>query len=739
VNKARRSLSISRLALLYSLAVMALLGLLWGVFWYELENTGERLRQQREELALVEVREAYQAVLADLGKTADALADWDETRHLLIYPDYYQYWRDTRVRDAGKAHPAMDDVGLYNKSGQLLAKSNSADPLPSRAPVTQQAVLLHHMNAHDHVLYFRPIHADPGGNILLGYLGMKLDLAAAMSQLRAFRYADLATMNIQRPADSMTPGAEAAAQLRVRPLADADLRARQDLFQQALVRQALTLLAALILAMVMLRQWLVRPLRDLERHIAQLNAYEDAAQGAQLPPETDSGPPLRVAELESLRESFDAYRRRLGELHGHLEQKSRDFYDQARRDALSGAFNRRAFEEDWSRIAEDRRSGSVALLLFDCDHFKAINDTYGHHVGDAVIQATAACLQSALRAQDRLYRLGGDEFAMLLREADPAQAEMVAERCLEHIHAHDFYQYALKEPISLSVGIALSHGEEHNLTHLQKQADLAMYAAKRPGNNKIVFYGEGMQDMEVLVGNREVNAVFHAIHDPACIEMAYQEVRRLPAAENEYAEALVRVRYDEELLMPAALFPIVQSRGLDADFDLAILQAIRRDLNSGLLAPDLGISVNVSAPGIVNAKVISAVLDLVRSEPQRKIVVEITETALITQMDIATDHIKQLREVGALVALDDFGSGYSSLRYLSHMPVDLVKFDISLVRMLSSGDLRQRQLTQEIATMVMNAGYEVVAEGVETQTLLDSVIELGFTHAQGYLFGKPTR
>jgi EAL domain-containing protein (putative c-di-GMP-specific phosphodiesterase class I) len=191
--------------------------------------------------------------------------------------------------------------------------------------------------------------------------------------------------------------------------------------------------------------------------------------------------------------------------------------------------------------------------------------------------------------------------------------------------------------------------------------------------------------------------------------------------------------------MPSDLFPIVQSRGLDADFDLAILHAIRRDMETGVLPPDQGVSVNVSAPGVVNSKVISALLDLVRTERQRKIVVEITETALITQMDIATDHIKQLREAGALVALDDFGSGYSSLRYLSHMPVDLVKFDISLIQMLESDDHHQRQLTKEIAAMVMNAGYEVVAEGVESQALLDSVIELGFSHAQGFLFGIPMR
>jgi diguanylate cyclase (GGDEF)-like protein len=143
-------------------------------------------------------------------------------------------------------------------------------------------------------------------------------------------------------------------------------------------------------------------------------------------------------------------------MHRDLERSSRDFYDQARRDALTGAFNRRAFDEDWQALEQDARVGRRTLILFDCDHFKAINDTYGHPVGDAVIQAIARSLAGALRHNDRLYRLGGDEFAAILVGSDLHMAEGIAERCQEQLLVHDFGQYGIAEPVTISVGLAHS-------------------------------------------------------------------------------------------------------------------------------------------------------------------------------------------------------------------------------------------------------------------------------------------
>jgi len=208
-------------------------------------------------------------------------------------------------------------------------------------------------------------------------------------------------------------------------------------------------------------------------------------------------------------------------------------------------------------------------------------------------------------------------------------------------------------------------------------------------------------------------------------------------AQKEYVEALTRIRIEGELVGPGAIFPIVQARNLDMEFDLAVLRALNRDLTLGRLPAGMGVSVNLSAPSVVNSKVVDALLELIHAHPGRKIVAEITETALITQIEVASDNIRRLRDAGCLVALDDFGSGYSSLRYLATMPVDLVKFDISMVRLLDSGDRRQQLMMEDISNLVLTAGYQMVAEGVETRELLDKVISLGFSHAQGYYFDKP--
>ena len=150
-----------------------------------------------------------------------------------------------------------------------------------------------------------------------------------------------------------------------------------------------------------------------------------------------------------------------------------------------------------------------------------------------------------------------------------------------------------------------------------------------------------------------------------------------------------------------------------------------------------GVSINISAPGIVHARVISALLALRSAEPNHKIVIEITETALITQIATASNHLRTLRQAGCLIALDDFGSGYSSLRYLSSMPVDVVKFDISMIRLLDHEQPHQRAITEKIATIVKDAGYSIVAEGIETPEMLAKVTAIGFDFAQGYLFAAP--
>lgn len=727
-----KPISIGRLSSLFVLAASILVVSLGGYFWLEIRQATASLHASEQISAEREVSRALEAAEQHMKSNCLALAQWEETRQQLVYPEYYAVWRDSRVKDAGMASASVLSVALYDKAGLILAQQTGASALPDRMPDNPSSVrYVYSRNQHQLDFYF-PVYADPGKEFLLGYLAMKFDFMAELQQAHSFRYADLRNLKVNLPSNSPIDVGQSLKLLTFTVFPNDNLDEYLRLFEDAQLRLTLIVLAALLVAAWMLRRLVVYPLRNFSREINAMRTIGD-----NLPHGRMINTPLFIAELESVRRAFSRYQERLSALHEDLEQNSRDFFDQARHDALTGIFNRRAYDEDWRGLGEDRRLGEAALLLFDCDHFKAINDTYGHQVGDSVIQAIASCLQAALRTGDRLYRLGGDEFATILLDADPLHAERIAERCLDHIKAHDFRQYGMSEPATISIGVAFSRSGDLCLGELQKQADLAMYAAKRPASPKMVIYSEGMGELSALVANQSINAVFEAIRDSDLIELSYQAVMRLPLVRKEYVEALARIRLNGELIRPDAIFPIVQARKLDADFDLSVIRAVTRDLQDGRLPAWQGVSVNLSAPSIVNSHVVDAMLQLVSSQRDRKIVVEITETALITQMETASANINLLRAAGALVALDDFGSGYSSLRYLATMPVDLVKFDISMVRLLEHGEARQKLILEEIAGMVITAGYELVAEGIETRAQLDKIIGLGFTHAQGFYFGRP--
>lgn len=749
--------SIGRLALIYLGLVSLIFVSMGAFFWREISTTSEQLNTNESRAAQVEIREALDSVKARMQKVGHDLSDWDETKQQLFFPDYYALWRDNRVRDAGLLPSSASKTALYGKDTFMLASEGVSqksgegegslrrkhiDGMPIQPPTSEMTTLFSLEQgdkggaSQGYLYFFMPVHADPAKTIVIGYLGLKFNLIQALEENRAYRFANLSTLKINLPEGEMIDAEQLLQHIELQARPSSIVQQFEHLLTSSMLRLGIALFMSLLLAAFLINRLVVIPLRGLSK---QINALNDPQ--AKINVQKSKTLPLRVIELENVRKALNDYQTRLAELHGNLEQNNRDFYDQARHDALTGTFNRRAYDEDWRAITDDRRLVSVALVLFDCDHFKAVNDSYGHNVGDAVIKGVAKCLQNALRTNDRLYRIGGDEFAALIRDTDRFQAEHLAERCLEQVMTHDFRPYGINEPVTVSIGISLAEGgtqkDSSTLTELQKCADLAMYAAKRPGGQKIMFYTEKLNSAGALVANHAINAVFQAMQNTDMIELAYQAIVSLPFMHHGYSEALTRIRFEGKLIYPGDIFPIVEARNLEAEFDLAVIRAISRDMVHGTLPLGAGVSINISAQGIVNQRVVSLMEELLLAEPDRKIVVEITETALITHMETATNNIHRLRKAGALIALDDFGSGYSSLRYLASMPVDLVKFDISMIHLLQSGEPRQTLMIEEIARMAMTAGYELVAEGIEDKALLDKVIRLGFSHAQGYYFGKP--
>lgn len=734
-----RPVRISHLSLAF-IAAIALLAVILGLLMAsELDEISDTLSEQEQAAARDELITALRNLDTEMSEIGSRLANWDETRQHLIVDDYYILWRDDRARDAGYIPASTDAVALYDRQGNILRPARKDAAMPAQLPASKQAIFQASSSdtdseGHLHITYYLPVYADPQHSIQLGSVGIKMDLIQELLHLQPFRYMNIDRVQLRSDTLQVQRLTDLLPNIRYETLPNQSLSMVRELFRTELLRILFLVVLIFILASWLLQRFIVRPLQSITR---QIDALQDTADDRPL--QTPADYPLPIAELDHICGSFNNYQNRLAELHGNLEQSSRDFYQQARHDALTGIFNRRAMDEDWQNTEPAADGHCCAFLLFDCDHFKAINDSYGHDVGDSVIKGIAHSISDSLRSGDHLYRIGGDEFATFLRHTDRATAEHIAERCLERVQAHDFRDYGLSEPLSISIGLAFSDTKLRNLSELQKQADLAMYAAKRPGSRKIVAYHHGLGEVAPLVANRSLNLVFDAIAHPDRFRMHYQPIMRLPDQQPDYVEALARIRMDGgQLLAPAEIFPIVSSRRLDTEFDLAIISAVQQDLKQGRLPVGQGVSINISAPGIVHAKIITALLALRNAEPERKLVIEITETALITQIATASNHLRTLRQAGCLIALDDFGSGYSSLRYLSSMPVDLVKFDISMIRLLDHPQANQRALTEKIATIVKDAGYAIVAEGIENIATLNKVQAIGFDYAQGFLFANET-
>jgi diguanylate cyclase (GGDEF)-like protein len=450
--------------------------------------------------------------------------------------------------------------------------------------------------------------------------------------------------------------------------------------------------------------------------------------------------PLPIAELETIRRVVLDYRLQLRELHGALRNQNRTLHDQARRDALTGCRNRRVYDEDWSAHCALRASvpGQTSYLLFDCDRFRTINDSYGHGVADRVLALVADALTLALRAGDSLYRLGSDEFVAFLPSVSVTQARRIAQRCQELVEATDFERLGIREPVTISIGIAnCDANRSHEVGELPRRADIAMFAAKQPGHRRVAVYGsEADASSAGLVASRETAALFQALAEPGHIEMHYQPLFHLPDRRLDGYEALARICHQGDVLGPGTFMPVVASRRLETEFDTAVLGQITRDLDAGKIPYGLGVSINLSAQSLARAETVGQLLAMARHLGRNPLTLEITETSLITQISDVRRDLDRLREVGYRVAMDDFGTGYSPVHYLLDLPVDSVKFDISLIRKLADGG-RAGEIVAGLARLMSEAGYPLVAEGIETDADLLRAEALGFTHAQGFLLGRP--
>jgi diguanylate cyclase (GGDEF)-like protein len=705
------------------------------VTWAQIQDVRTSVAREDAVMAQQELEAALERVSMVSTEFLAELNGWDELRQQLNDRRYYGYWVANRARSASGAPGFVRGIHLYGLDHEELGPEGGP-PMPAMNPERAAGVPVK-PDGYEHFLAVAPVTTlGPQGLETLGYVLVEIDLAEAVRELGVFRRLMASTLALEPlPAAESSLG-DAGSWFSYEVAENSGVTRMGELTVRMFGQWAgLLLLGALVLFAVVATM-LVQPMRRLAAHIDELR---EKGGGLLL---SSLRAPLPITELEKVRQSLNSYELALQDVHSHLDEKNRQLWQLAHSDALTNASNRRALEDDWAALAEQARVGriSLALLLFDCDHFKAINDTYGHQTGDKIIQGMAQALQSALRRGDKLYRLGGDEFASLVITDTPETAMRVGQRCIEAVAEYDFRALGLAEPVRISIGVSFTDNVAAvRLEDLHREADSAMYLAKRPGHDHIALFDPALsRDAEALLSTRVITTVYEALEDPQRISMFYQPILDLETAAISHYEALVRIRRDDELLMPSLVFPVVESHRLERELDVAVLRAVLSDLEAGHIPEGTGVAVNFAGPSLQSPEVVEALDGLHRFLNRYRIVLEVTETLLITHMQGVAAALERLREQGFLIALDDFGSGYSSLMYLAQMPVDVVKFDIAMTRALQRKDT-QAAVIADLVQMIRRAGYRIVAEGVEDDAQLRTASRLGFDYVQGYLLGRPSR
>ena len=407
----------------------------------------------------------------------------------------------------------------------------------------------------------------------------------------------------------------------------------------------------------------------------------------------------------------------------------------ARHDALTDLPNRIEFLEQMAKTEAGLSRGEMAAVLYiDLDHFKAVNDTLGHAVGDEVIKQASARLWGTTRETDVLARLGGDEFALLMRPVDAVgDAAKVADRIIKAIGAPMFIGGQQIE-IGASVGIAVGPGDGVKTDTLVKNADLALYKAKSEGRSTYHFFESGMD--AALQQRRSIEAGLRLALQRNELRLVYQPLLGLAENSISCVEALLRWDHEGRTISPVEFIPIAEETGLIVAIGEWVL---REALQTAATWPgDVRVAVNLSPIQFRNRDLVTAVRAalLEAKMPATRLELEITESLLLNENEMTLRALHDLRAMGVRISMDDFGTGYSSLSYLRSFPFDKIKIDRSFM-----ADLTTRRDSQAIIQAIIGLGTSLgmttTTEGVETEEQLALVRLHGATEVQGFLFSPP--
>ena len=439
--------------------------------------------------------------------------------------------------------------------------------------------------------------------------------------------------------------------------------------------------------------------------------------------------------------------RYIGVANGHdllnliTQRKQAELYFLAHYDPLTGVPNRTLLNDRISQacLDADRKGNSVALLFIDVDHFKQINDSLGHRACDAVLRALVTRLKTAARKSDTVARIGGDEFIIMMEAvADPGNTNDVAQRLVESM-LPPFELLGHSLIVTVSIGIAIYPGDDRDLSRLLAKADSAMYEAKANGRNGFRMYSEASagynparlsleSDLRQAIGRNEMSLAFQPQ-----IDFASGRIKGV--------EALLRWQHPTRgAISPMEFIPVAEESGYIVQLGEWVMRRAFWQIGEwkakGL--PPIRVAINVSAVQFHQNNFTEVLADALTDfvvDPQL-IELELTESVLMHNVEGVLTSLQRIKAMGVRLAIDDFGSGFSSLNYLRRFPIDRLKIDQSFVRDIEKTPANE-SITRSIIALAESLSLEVIAEGIEKESEKETLKKLGCMEGQGYHFARP--
>ena len=412
---------------------------------------------------------------------------------------------------------------------------------------------------------------------------------------------------------------------------------------------------------------------------------------------------------------------------------------QAFHDPLTDLPNWARFREQLDQALARAEDRPVAVLVFDVDDFKTVNDSLGHAAGDELLVSVTERLQRLLARPELAARLGGDEFAVLLEGYDRDASAQLAESIIEALTG-PFFLEGKEVTITASLGIALADGPS-DAGDLLRNADLAMYKAKGEAKGRYFFFEESLH--AEVVKRLELKADLQSALERGEFDLAYQPIVELETGKIAAVEALLRWNHSERgLLQPAEFVPLAEETGLIVPLGRWVLtEALRQAAVWDAVTPEgetLGVTVNLSAVQLERPGLVDDVARSLRQSGLRSsaLTLEITESIFMKDAVSMADRLRELKSLGVLLAIDDFGTGYSSLGYLARCPIDVLKIAKPFVDAMSDAT-NESALARAIIRIGESLGLTAVAEGIEREDQRDRLLQLSCRYGQGYLFAPP--